>query len=377
LYKTSLTGNSSDFLEIVVAAAGRGDLETVRRLVDEKPVWIHTIGSHGRTMLWEAVYRGRDNVVKFLVERGADVNAVGCYFSEHFVEISPYCVAMSKGRYKLAEYLLKNGANVDIHSAAYLGDYNTVSSFLDKNPDLVNEEHPYTKRHDKPYFRATPIFYAVSSGYANVVELLISRGTDIQSYSNNLLGFAMQRGIEIVRLLLENGLDLSKIKMGPPPKDRKLAELLESCGVEFDVNASDRGWPPIVYRSRGDKGEHPEEIQRLLDLGADVNIHNYKGKTALHVAAKAGFVRVMEVLVNNGADVNAVDDNGETPIFDVVRSTIKNTTKKKSAASFLLSRGADLSIENSKGETPIEIAKKGRREEADDILTMLKEAQCF
>ena len=47
-----------DFLKIVVAAAGRGDLEAVCELVDEKPNWIHTVGSHGRTMLWEASYRG-------------------------------------------------------------------------------------------------------------------------------------------------------------------------------------------------------------------------------------------------------------------------------------------------------------------------------
>ena len=49
--KVQLTGNQSDFLKIVVAAAGRGDLETVRQLLDDNPAWIHTVGSHGRTML--------------------------------------------------------------------------------------------------------------------------------------------------------------------------------------------------------------------------------------------------------------------------------------------------------------------------------------
>ncbi len=45
--KAQLTGKQSDFLEIVVAAAGRGNLEAVRELVDEKPNWIHKVGSHG------------------------------------------------------------------------------------------------------------------------------------------------------------------------------------------------------------------------------------------------------------------------------------------------------------------------------------------
>ena len=65
--KIQLTGKQSDFLKIVVAAAGRGDVDGVRQLLDDKPDWIHTIGSHGRTMLWEAAYRGKLEVVKFLV----------------------------------------------------------------------------------------------------------------------------------------------------------------------------------------------------------------------------------------------------------------------------------------------------------------------
>ena len=67
--KAQLTGKQSDFLKIVVAAAGRGDLEAVCELVDEKPNWIHTVGSHGRTMLWEASYRGKKDVVRFLRAR--------------------------------------------------------------------------------------------------------------------------------------------------------------------------------------------------------------------------------------------------------------------------------------------------------------------
>ena len=44
MLKVQLTGNQSDFLKIVVAAAGRGDLETVRQLLDDKP----RVDSHRR-----------------------------------------------------------------------------------------------------------------------------------------------------------------------------------------------------------------------------------------------------------------------------------------------------------------------------------------
>ena len=69
--KIILTGKQSDFLKIVVAAAGRGDLEAVQALVEADPRWVHTVGSHGRTMLWEAAYWGKQAVAEFLIERAA------------------------------------------------------------------------------------------------------------------------------------------------------------------------------------------------------------------------------------------------------------------------------------------------------------------
>ncbi|MBD3181296.1 hypothetical protein GF312_03325 [Candidatus Poribacteria bacterium] len=370
---TQLTGNASDFLEIVVAAAGRGDLETVRKLVDDKPEWIHTVGSHGRTMLWEAVYRGKMNVVKFLVERGADVNAVGCNFSESYVEISPYCVARVKRRYEIAEYLLENGADVDIYTAAYLGDYNKVNSILEEKPQLLEQEHAYTEKADEPIFHATPIFYAVSGGNPDVVKLLISKGADIYSQSEKLFNFAM-RNTQVVRVLLQNDLDISEMKFGPPPDDEELTDLMISYGAKFDVNAIDKGWPELVYRSRGDKGEHPEEIERLLKLGADINIRNYKERTAMHVAAQAGFKDVIEVLVNNGADVNPVDMYGETPLFSAVKSNIRKTHKKIATVGFLIENGANLSVKNLKGQTVLDVARLIKRDKAEVITKMLEDA---
>ena len=140
-----------------------------------------------------------------------------------------------------------------------------------------------------------------------------------------------------------------------------------------DINASNKmGWPLLAYTSRGDKGEHPEEVQRLLNLGANVDVRNYKGKTALHCAAKAGFVRGIEVLLKNRADVNATDKNGETPLFDAIRSTIKKVEKKVEVTSLLLSNGALVNHENHKGETPLKLAQHSRRQETSEILRVLE-----
>ncbi len=378
-----LTGNQSDFLKIVVAAAGRGDLETVRQLIDDNPAWIHTVGSHGRTMLWEAAYRGKLEMVKFLLERGADINLPGCHLSQHRLEITPYCVARHEGREIVADYLLQYGATIDIHTAAYLGDYDTVRSHLDNDAALVNSTYlqsvmlpagkPHTFEHREATW-ATPICYAIVGGNAAVVELLIFRGATIEPHSKLLLDHAVSEDrIEIVKLLLENGADPSQ---APRSLDdgSEMRQLLKAYGVPpEDINAKNHmGWPPLVYACRGDKGEHPEDVQRLLALGADIDVRNYKGKTALHCAAKAGFLKVINLLIEAGTTVDAADNNGETPLFEAIRSTIKNGEKQRAALEALLVKGANPNLKNRKGLTTLQVAKQMRRADAGKIVEILQ-----
>ena len=381
--KVQLTGNQSDFLKIVVAAVGRGDLETVRQLVDDNPAWIHTVGSHGRTMLWEAAYRGKLEMVQFLLERGADINLPGCYHIEHRLEITPYCAARLKERDGVADYLLQHGATIDIHTAAYLGDYETVHSHLDKDTNLVNSGYlqavmlpvgkPHTFEHREAEW-ATPLCYAVMGGNPAIVELLIERGATITPHSEHLLDYAVSEDrVEIAKLLLENGADPSRA-----PRilddDSEMSVLLKAYGVPpKDLNAQNHmGWPPLVYACRGDNGEHPDEIQRLLELGADINIQNYKGKTGLHCAAKAGFLKVVNLLIEKGATLDAIDQDGETPLFEAIRSTIKNGEKQRAALEALLTKGADPNVKNRKGQTPLQVAQRMRRADAGRIVELLR-----
>ena len=377
-----LTGNQSDFLKIVVAAAGRGDLETVRQLVDDNPAWIHTVGSHGRTMLWEAAYRGRLAMVQFLLERGADINLPGCYHIQHRIEITPYCVARYEGRDLVADYLLQHGATLDIHTAAYLKDYDAVHSHLDSDSNLVNNGYlqavmlpagqPHTFEHRHAAW-ATPLCYAIVGGNPAIVELLISRGATIKPHSERFLDYAIAYDwVEIAKLLLENGADSSK---APRILDdnSEMSVLLKAHGVPSkDINAENQNWPSLVYACRGDNGEHPDEIQRLLALGADINIQNYKGKTGLHYAAKAGFLKVINLLIENGADLDALDNDGETPLFEAIRSTIKSGEKQRAALEALLVKGADPNVKNRKGQTPLQVATQMRRAEAGRIVELLQ-----
>ena len=135
-----LTGKVSDFLKIGVAAAGRGDLETVRLVLAEKPGWLLRVGSHGRTMLWEAAYRGRLAMVEWLLNQGSDVHAWGCHFTPLLVDISPYCAARFKNHDAVADVLWARGASTDIYTFAYLGDGEAVVACLRRDPGLATAE---------------------------------------------------------------------------------------------------------------------------------------------------------------------------------------------------------------------------------------------
>ena len=357
-----------------MAAAGRGDLQVVQALVDANPRWLHTVGSHGRTMLWETAYRGKLAVAEFLVERGADINASACHYSEHYVEISCYCVARAKQRHAIAEYLLAKGARVGIHTAAYLGDTAAVAGFLDADPSLLERAKPQHDMQKTEGARlvfdsmsndwATPLVYAVSGGSAETVNLLLAQGAEVRQHSGRLLGIAVGRNrTDLAQLLLQHGADASLLPLADPSQNRELAELAVAYG--YNVNTGRPGWPPLVVASRGDKGEHPEKIQALLELGADVNVRDYKGKTALHRAATAGFLASMEVLLSHGAAIDASDEKGDTPLCDAVRAG------RVEAVALLLERGANPTAQNHKGATPVTVAKRLRKRETAEIAELL------
>ena len=255
-----LPGKISDFLKIAVAAAGRGDLPTVQAVLAQKPAWITRIGSHGRTMLWEAAYRGRLAMVDYLLDQGADIHACGCHFTPLLVEISPYCAARYKRHHAVADQLLTRGATTDIYTAAFLGESDAVANYLDREPELATAEKA---QHDSS-LRMTALHYAVSAGHLAIVATLLARGADPLPYSGGLIRFAVWRDrADILKALLNAGADPTHAEA---PRsgivNPEIIELLTARGVAVDVDHAEGGWPPLVFQSRGDRGGN---VQRVRD----------------------------------------------------------------------------------------------------------------
>ena len=118
------------------------------------------------------------------------------------------------------------------------------------------------------------------------------------------------------------------------------------------------------YRYKDKDGARVECVRLLVEAGANVNAHDNDGNTPLH---ETFLTDVEEELLKLGADVNARNNDGETPIF---------TTVDDNAVRLFIEHGADLSIRNNKGETVIDAAKrKGplRRKALRDAIDKLRQ----
>lgn len=167
---------------------------------------------------------------------------------------------------------------------------------------------------------------------ADKVKLLIERGADVNAvskYKFNALAVAANHTgtLEALRLLLDHG-----------------AKLGAAAGLPASV-------PTPVFLSTG-TGE-PEKTRLLIERGDDVRQNWARGSnqyTALNNAVDLASPSIIRVLVKAGANVNAPDKRGLTPL---VRAITSNTTD---VVKTLIELGADVNQVDARGNTPLHYA---------------------
>jgi ankyrin repeat protein len=130
--------------------------------------------------------------------------------------------------------------------------------------------------------------------------------------------------------------------------------------LEYHPNLEARGFRQKTaiffigeFNSSDEPGKLVECLRLLAKAGANLNAKDYDGNTPLH---EIYFTEMVEELLRLGADVNARNNDGETPIF---------TNVDDDSIPLFIAHGADLTIRNKKGQTVFEAAKeKGPQREA-------------
>jgi len=112
-------------------------------------------------------------------------------------------------------------------------------------------------------------------------------------------------------------------------------------------------------------------IDELVAAGADVNIKNSHGQTALQLAVVNGCPTVVKALMGHNAKVSTADADGNSPLHSVALSDVPQLDDHRSEiADQLLSGGANARAKNKQGQTPAEIARmKGRIESIPALMS--------
>jgi cytohesin len=300
----------------IFEVASAGDLERVQRLVQQNPAVVFSKDSSSTTPLHEAAWHGCADVVKFLIAKGADVNARNAFGmtplhmaahgkSRQVVQClldnqadinaanrdgdTPLEAALSWENIDMAALLLARNANVNINDAAKLGDLKRVAKLVTENPPSVQSADALGN---------TPLMWAAAYGHEDVVQFLLANKAAVNARNQEektALHWAVGNGNkDVVALLLSNG---------------------------ADVNARDRmGAAPLHWAAESDKVDD-DVVALLLARGADVNAQDEDGRTPLHWAAGSGRLDVVKLLLANHADANTKDRLGYTPLDCALHST--------------------------------------------------------
>ncbi len=96
------------------------------------------------------------------------------------------------------------------------------------------------------------------------------------------------------------------------------------------------------------------DIESLLDQGADPNARNPQGESPLHIAASMSFPKAVTLLLDHGSDIDARDDDNRTPLMTLI---IRGWEPDPQVATLLLDLGADVNAGDSVGGTALDYAE--------------------
>ena len=338
-----MTAARAGSLEAVKALLGRGANPNVRERRDQT------------ALMWAAA-EGHAAVVRALIDGGADIRA------SLNSGLTPLFFAVREGHIDVVRTLLEAGVNVN----------ETVKREEDRPALPAN-----TVRSPKAAAKGTsPLLMAVENGHFELAIALVDAGGDPNDQRTGFtplhtiswvrkpdasdtgdpapVGSGRLTSLQFVRELVKRGADVNARLNKGAPRPPNSQSRLGSGGATPFLMAADRADAPLM--------------RLLLELGADPFLPNADNSTPLMAAAGLGTsapdeeaggdeseaLEAVRILLDRGADINAVDNNGDTAMHGAAYGNFPKIVQ------LLADRGARAEIwkrPNAQGSTPLFIAE--------------------
>lgn len=352
--------------------AEQGNLVALRQLYAEGRAGIHDSNPvSGRNTLFDGIFRGQLDVVRFLLDSGANMEAADfCGFTPRdlaFQRVNTACpaelAAQLRTLFRLDEVpddLEFTAAHRIVVGMSHLG----LEDYLSEHPEDVNKPDLLGR---------TPLWWAVRRDDMPSSNVLLAHGADPnianaagRSALHNaaaqgnpaLVGALLARGADVHQTSFEGKTPLQVLGVYGVREEDVLTVVRELLDAGSDVNAQDSyGRTPISLCCFD---SHLGIARVLLESGADMSVPDVRGWLPLHWAIYDGAARIVELYLEHGdCDMSFVTEEGMTFLhFMAERCTVERVVDKVLAMVDLSK--VDPDAEDSRGRTAAEILEDRR-----------------
>ena len=351
---------------VLHVAAERGEAEIVTRLIrTTSDINMSSLFS-GETALHYASSNGHVGAVNVIIHGGALVD-IGDACDE-----TALIKASKNGFTEVVDILLGAGANWRVESVSCL-EYPHSSDVWIMPTTKVNLPVIGALTNSPPC-NLTAVHYAAANGHEKIVKRLCLPGfqQSTSEFNKTLVDLAATFGqLEVLKYLFNSQL-LKTLGAKNMLRDTLAAAvyyghmnivslLLNELRLPDPNTRDSRGLTPVMYAATSGR---LDILDLLVDRGAGVFKCSYAdlcGTQAIHIAAGYGHLEIMEYLVAFGADVNARDEQGQTPLHYVAK------LGSLSAVKGLIDLGATFDPDYCR-MSPIEIAARCNNIQCFDLL---------